>query len=218
MKKDMKSLFLVIVMVIFGLSNVVYALSPSDIADDYTASLAYESGGKTYIDKFHMELEASGLYYVYENRQIGENSFRYPSLIGSYFINDKENVVLNVEGTLLELEKVSDNAMVGFEQGIAVNLTSANACTFRQTCEYDIFGESIIEGTGTYYVSTNSSGCWYDVSLSDGVFTVTYTKQGDAVVKIDTTNVSDNVTSVELQAGNAVKTIKVEDTVNRTLQ
>jgi len=212
------ALIALVILAIIGFAVRIFALEPADVADDYIVSLAYESNGNTYIDKYSIELESSGLFYVYENRNIGGDSFKYPSLIGSYYINNKDNVVLNVDGEYIELEQISQNSLVGLKYGIALNFTAEDACVFDTTCEYSIVGKSTVEEEkAKYYISSNSSSCRYDVSVDKGMLNVEYTQQGDAIVEVYFTNL-DNQSVIELKAGNVVKNIKYIKTVERTLQ
>lgn len=207
-----------VLLALVGFAVRAFALEPADVSGNYIVSLAYESGGNTYIDKYSIELEDSGLFYVYENRNIGGNVFRYPSIIGSYFINSKDNVVLNIEGDHIELEQISQNALIGLKHGIALNFTSEDACLFNSACEYSISGKSTIDTEeATYYISSNSSNCRYDISVDKGMINVQYTQQGDAVVNLDLSAL-DNQTVIELRAGNVVKNIKYESPASRTLQ
>lgn len=214
----MKRLMIAIMIAVFGFTASVYALEPSDVSGNYIVSLAYEANGSTYIDKYNIELDSSGLYYVYENRNIGGDIFRYPSIIGSYFINDKNNVVLNVNGDYIQLEQISQNSLIGLKYGIALSFTSEDACLFNTTCEYSISGDDVVrEEQSTYYISSNSSNCRYDISVDKGMLSVEYTQQGDAIATVDFTNI-DNETVVELKAGNTTKNIRYSSEVVRTLQ
>lgn len=191
----MKRLFIFLFTLCF--MSAGYGITTADIDGVYTAVIASDVNNMTVVNQFNVELESTGIYYVYENRNVGGKDWQYPVIIDTFYIDAGENIILNVAGDKVSMKYVGGN-LVGFLGGSGISVVFTRNNIFNPPCAYEITQLDVT----SFVLSTNKSSCYFSPGVSNAtVKSLEYIVTGDAILTLDLTSTDVN-DIVEITVGN----------------
>jgi len=210
---------IIIAMFIFCMCCNSFAFSTNayDYAGMYTLVLLDFQSQPVQTYEYDLQIEESGLYSLIEQQIIGEHSYEYPILTGIWKIHpDSQTITLNAGG--MDIPFSYDNGLlIGNNDNLSglgiVAYDKSKLCymMMNTTCKYDITGddEAQVGDIKSYYISTNSARCYYNINVSEGasINEIKYTDTGDAILTVEFNN--EGLTSI--QVGNTIFSVNVRE-------